>query len=364
MTETRALAKLLDTQRDSIMQRWRQRALQLDPAQELPARALDDHVPMLIGSVIASLDRAPTGDPPAATEPGAPVHGTTRLHDGYALDDVVAELSMLRSCTIELAEEAGHVLRGTALQELYNAVDRIIGDAVSAYASEMSTALQRQHAEHLAFIAHDLRSPLNAMALSVEVLARSWPKGDAHSEGETQAQQMLGNLSRSVRRLSGMVDRVLEDNIIAAARNEASVMLLRVADIDLLPLISDLARRFEADARAAGSQIAIDVQSGLKVRGDAVLLERALQNLLVNAIQHASPGVVRIEANREGRSVVCQVLDQGGGLRNASQPDRSKRGLGLRIARQFVQSHGGEMRIDSRSDGTTVRIELPDGSAA
>ncbi|MEO5734210.1 MAG: HAMP domain-containing sensor histidine kinase, partial [Rubrivivax sp.] len=357
MNEPRDLAQLLDASRDHLLQRWRHCARQLESARSLSTPALDDHVPMLLSCVVDVL----RGDAPSASTPGAPVHGSTRLHEGYALDEVVAELSLLRACTIELPEQAGHVLRGAALRELNTAFDCIVGDAVAAYVAETHGAMRRQHAEHLAFIAHDLRSPLNAVALSIEVLKRSWPTA---ADSEADAPRMLRSLSRSVLHLTALVDTVFEDSIAADARRHASTPLMRVGVVDLQRLIGDLAQRFEADANAAGSHITVDVTDGLTVWGDAVLLERALQNLLVNAIEHASPGPVRIQVSREGAAVWCRVHDQGGGFAAVPAatppPDRTGHGLGLAIARQFVQAHGGELRIASRSSGSTVTIELPD----
>ena len=377
MNDCAVLAALLRDHKSELLEHWRRRTRDgVKAAQPLDLPTLDDHVPTIVDSVIAFLQRDGSCDaiPPAVT-PGAPTHGVTRLREGYDPAEVVAELSMLRACTFEIAESHGLLPAGCVLRAVNNAYDRVIGDAMASYSAAMNNAIQRHQAEHLSFIAHDLRSPLGAIALAVEALVRSGPPDDT----EAIAPRLLRNLSRNVTQLTRLVDDVLESNMPAVIGTQSQA-LLRATRLNLRSLVEGLGSNLETQAIESGTEFRIDIPAGLEIEADAALLGRALQNLLANAIEYAAPGVVEVWAARQGDAVHCRIRDHGGGIPDAPS-DRARKGtetsgsaaaavgrgvstpthhgLGLLIARRFIEAHGGRLQLESGSDGTTIEIELP-----
>jgi len=108
-----------------------------------------------------------------------------------------------------------------------------------------------------------------------------------------------------------------------------------------------------------------------KLDGDAARLRRVLANLVANAIGHTpSGGSVRLAAQRTGSVIEVRVADTGAGIdpdlagrvfeRFVRAPGSKGSGLGLSIAKDIVEAHGGQIRIDSRpGEGTTVVLTLP-----
>jgi signal transduction histidine kinase len=107
------------------------------------------------------------GEQDPAKPAGSPIaHGIQRFDDGFDIEEVVSEYNILRNCVYNLAEENGIELRGRARQVVDRCFDGSIGAAVKAFAESQAHAVQRRRVEHLAFIAHDLRTPLSAIALA------------------------------------------------------------------------------------------------------------------------------------------------------------------------------------------------------
>lgn len=367
MNDCAALAILLRDHKSELLSHWRRRVRDgVEAAQSLNPPRLDDHVPMVIDGVITFLERNGACDPlPATATPGAPTHGVARLRDGYDPAEVVAELSMLRACTFEIAESQGLVPGGAVLRVVNDAYDRVIGAAMAAYSAAMNDAIQRHQAEHLSFIAHDLRSPLGNISLAVEALVRT----SEASEPEAVTPRLLRNLARNVTQLTRIVDDVLESNLPAVTATQSKA-LLRASKLNLRSVVEGLVSDMATRASESDTEFAVDIPADLQIEADGALLGRALQNLFANAIEYAAPGVVEVHAEVQGDLVHCRIRDHGRGmasdpLQRALNPDPSSgkpsghRGLGLLIARQFIEAHGGLLRVESQAGGTTIHITLP-----
>src|SRR6185436_12579044 len=104
---------------------------------------------------------ARTGDDEGEAEATPAVHGVQRFEDGFDIAEVVGEYNILRDCVHQLAEELDIDLRGRARRELDRQFDDAIAGAVKSFAESQALEVQRRRAEHLAFVAHDLRTPLS-----------------------------------------------------------------------------------------------------------------------------------------------------------------------------------------------------------
>ena len=230
--------------------------------------------------------------------------------------------------------------------------------------------LDRQKSDFLATVSHELRTPLTSISGYVELLAEE----DA---GELTVQQhgMLEVIQRNTGRLRSLVEDVImlsriERGVTKAHHSAVAIhaLIARVTE-ELSPLADDNAIQLEIDN---GPEAAI-------VLGDQGSLDRAVINILSNAIKFSRPGgVVSIRARLDqdaGRAVItCQ--DHGIGIpahdladlftrffraSNATDQAIPGTGLGLSIAKQIVEDHhGGQLRLSSvEAKGTTVVIDLP-----
>ncbi len=366
------LAALIGQNRKALLSNWRRQVSGLPSAQGLDTPTLNDHVPELIDELVIALQSG-SGETivEAITEGSPPAHGVQRLQDGFDIEEVVAEYNILRGCIHDLADDSGLSLRGKSFHILNRVLDGAIGMAVKAYAERKALEVQQRRDEYLAFVAHDLRTPLTAISLASSVLETKLPEQGAG----TDSIRMLRTLRRNVQQLDGLVDKVIEENTNLLA--QVSVKLERRA-FDLWPLVEVLMRDLNPVAGTAGTQLVNEVPDDLTVYADASALRRILQNLIANAIAYTPRGKVSVGARRldaQGK-VECQVSDDGAGIprdrlekvfdKLEADPQKEGRsGLGLAIVKTLVEAHGGTVTVESQVGlGSTFRFTLPARLAA
>jgi len=360
------LAVLIRRDGELLLTRWRQQVKQLPSAKHLDVPTINDHIPDLLKDLADAFDIRSDATMADALQDGTPpAHGVQRVEDGFDIAEVVAEYNILRDCIYELAEANGLILQGTSFQILNRIFDKAIGLAVQSFADERATELQRRREDYLAFVAHDLRTPLSAISLATDLLEMLHPAEDA--EGE--AMQMVTTLQRNVRNLQAMVEKILEENIHLATESGVNVVH---RSFDLWPLVVSCAQALKPLADSGSTVLINRVPIELVVFADAELVRRILQNLISNAITYTRGGEVRIgaEATADG-TVVCWVSDTGAGIPADKLPkvfakgegDPAKEGssgLGLAIVKSFIEAHGGTVAIESEvGKGSTIRFTLP-----
>lgn len=220
--------------------------------------------------------------------------------------------------------------------------------------------LERSRRELIAWVSHDLQTPLTSIRAIVEALA------DGMIEDPETTERYLQTAKREVESLSSLIDDLFE-----LARLDAQGLELSHSQVALSDLISDTLENFSAVA--VERDITLDGAVGAGVDPawiDAERIGRVLNNLVGNALSYTqSGGVVRIAARREGDQIIVEVQDNGPGFR-ADELDkifepfvrgeisRSRKtggaGLGLSIARGFVEAHGGTILARNKHDGGAV----------
>lgn len=216
--------------------------------------------------------------------------------------------------------------------------------------------------EFLAMAAHELRTPLTATLLTLDGVSRRNAAGQASSEWVLRQAQ---NASKSVRRLTQLVDALLDVSRIDAGRLE----LFR-EDIDLAEVARETVERI-----AGSSPNTIVVDASVPVRGswDRVKLEQVLTNLISNAVKYGEEKPVEVRVHEREGLAVLEVRDEGIGISPESQAQLFQRfqrggsvrhygglGLGLWITRTLVEAHGGTIRVASApSEGSRFTVELP-----
>ncbi len=205
-----------------------------------------------------------------------------------------------------------------------------------------------------ATLAHDLKTPLLAAGRAVAYLE------EADDIGKERRKELLRQIQHELTRAHRLVE-----NLLTASRLETTRPLREA--LNLRPLLEDLRLRHLEDAEAHGVQVT--VEGGGTVRADRLLLERAIANLVDNAIRHARSTVVL----RAGDGWV-EVEDDGPGLpaplEALAQPFRKQHlrgvpagsaGLGLYIARQVAEAHQGRLVLRPGAlTGACLRLEIPD----
>jgi signal transduction histidine kinase len=210
-------------------------------------------------------------------------------------------------------------------------------------------------------LAHEIRNPLNAMNMNLQMLEEDFRASEATDAEEHRA--LLASTMSEINRLKRLVD-----NFLAYARPRVPHFEAR----NLNEVLGEVSRFLQADFQQSGVELELDLQPLLPdVEIDETQLKQALMNLLVNARQVLKSGgrvVLRSRASASG-DVLVDVQDDGPGI----PPDAREKifevfysnrgggtGLGLPIARQIVERHGGRIEVDSTEGrGTTFRIRLP-----
>lgn len=364
--ELRKLALLIRKDLEGLLSKWRQSVRELPSARHLDVPTLNDHLPGLLEELAVALEtHASESIADIVNEGSPPEHGFQRVQDGFDIVEVVAEYNILRGCVHDLAQANGFSLQGEAFHILNRVLDQAIGLAVDSFATAQALEVQRRREEYLAFVAHDLRTPLNAMALAARVLDLTTAPG-----ASPESVRMMKTLHRNIRQLEGLVTKVLDEN--ANLQTEVGVKLER-RFLDLWPLIEALVHDLHPVAGTGSTQLVNEVPEDLVVFADAALLRRVFQNLIANAIAYTPRGNVRIGAQPGGTdgSAECWVADSGAGIpaemldavfhKGTGDPERGEStGLGLAIVKTFVEAHGGSVNADSEVDrGTTIRFTLP-----
>ena len=361
------LAALIRQERQGLLSRWRQEVRKLPSARGLDTPTLNDHIPDLLDELAEALEKNSRQTiPEALIEDSAQVHGLQRLKDDFNIEEVVAEYNILRGGIHDLAYDNGITLQGGPFHVINRVFDRAIGVALQTYATQRALEVQQRREEYLAFVAHDLRTPLFAISLAGRVLEQTLPK---RGYGADSA-QMLRTLRRSVQQLEGLVRKVLDEN--TNLQSEAGIKLER-RDFDLWPLVESLMEELQPLAQAASTRMVNTVPDDLIVFADASLLKRIFQNLIANAIKYtpggevvvaaqelAAEGLIRCTVSDNGTGIAPELLDHvfDKGETDAASDDST--GLGLAIVQTFTEAHGGRVTVESRPrEGSIFTLFLP-----
>jgi len=260
----------------------------------------------------------------------------------------------------DLIEAAGRIERGelsARLPERGPAELRSVARAFNA----MSTQLEENDASRrrlLADVSHELRTPLTVMQGTLEgILDGIYPADEAHLVPVLEETRVLARLIDDLRTLS---------------LSEAGVLRLHREPTDLARLIDEVVAGHRAAADEAGVSIGLEMPADLPVlEVDPARIRQVVGNLVVNAVRFTpAGGRISVDAGEGADGVWVRVRDTGPGIgseelahvfdRFYRSPGSSGSGLGLPIARNLVQAHGGEISIQSPpGGGTTVRFTLP-----
>jgi signal transduction histidine kinase len=286
---------------------------------------------------------------------------------------------LVRSATIERKQRGGRVafLDGREFEfaavplpdgnALFTMLDVTASRTVEAALRERTAALEEADRLKTAFVSnmsYELRTPLTSIAGFAEML-----EGGYAGELPPPAVDYVAAILQSVARLGTLIDNVLD-----LTQSDSGSLVLADEEVDLAALCREAAAAFEAAAAAKGVDFAVDLEKGLgAVTGDRQRLRQSLDNVLRNAVAYTSEGGrILLHGMGTRREAAITVSDNGRGIAAADQArvfDRFHRtaedgeaalGLGLPLAKQFVEAHGGKVELLSEpGEGTTVTFRLP-----
>ncbi|MXO72401.1 PAS domain-containing sensor histidine kinase [Alteraurantiacibacter buctensis] len=288
---------------------------------------------------------------------------------------------VVRLATLERKQRGGRVLlsdgrtlefAGVPLPDgnsLLTVLDVTDSTKAEAALRERNTALEEADAVKTRFLAnmsYEFRTPLTSIGGFAELL-QSGVAGELSEQGKDYVNAIL----TSVQRLTAQIESVLD-----LTQSEAGLLPMATEAIDLLPFVTRIVREREDAIESKKAQLDLRGDKGAgQVMADRRQLGRAIGNILDNAIAAvpAKNGRILMALSRRKNSVRIVISDNGPGMRpgdlaralegyalSKDGSGKEQRGLGLPLARQLVEAHGGRLDIQSeRGAGTTATITLP-----
>ncbi len=231
---------------------------------------------------------------------------------------------------------------------------RELGLAFSTMTEKLD-ARMRYISELSADVAHEFKSPLTSIRGAAELL------GEGAADDPEARARFLSNIGLDADRLERLVTRLLELSRIEAATEP-------LVELDLEALIARVVDRTHSAEQPVEASV---LEEPLVLRGREADLERALLNLVENALRFSPPDApVHIEAKKTNGEIHLSVSDQGPGVPEAhrqriferfftTDAERSGTGLGLAIVRSVAECHGGRIDLNSNESGATFSLVLP-----
>lgn len=247
-------------------------------------------------------------------------------------------------------------------EALVLAIGEDVTDALALEARAAEAEAMAAMGRLTAGLAHEIRNPLNAATLQLEIMARTASRLD-----EGSAREQLVSRASIVRSELARLTQLL-DEFLGLARPQRFALV----PVDPARLLAEVAAVQEPLARLAGVALTVEVEPGVPMaRGDDAKLKQALVNLLVNALDALSErghGTVRLVGRAAGDAIELAVEDDGPGLPALASHELFRpfvttkqrgTGLGLAVVKQILEQHGGSVELSPREGGGTVaRLRL------
>ncbi len=223
---------------------------------------------------------------------------------------------------------------------------------------------ERVRADLVAALSHELRTPLASLTLSAELLERD------QANLQPRQVELLSAITQECARM-----RQLTDGLLNLARGELASIALKREFLDLARVASEVTARFSIQAEQKNIKLATHIQPVPRIKGDPVKLSWVLSNLLGNALRYtAADGQIEVAMQAENGSVRLEVSDSGMGIApelkdaiferftqyDGNGAQTGVAGLGLAIAKEIVDAHGGRIFVESVvGQGSRFIVTLP-----
>ena len=360
------LADILLAHRHDMLRLW-----MLAVRREAPeTRGLSDadltsNFPLLFDRLIRGLE----GEPPPPVMPESRAHAATRKRQGIGLPTLLREYTLLQQTIRAFAAEMLGAKPGDSESRTIDAIlFRAVEEAVLTYTAtkEAELAVAKGRSDHLiAALAHDIRTPLNAMALTLTLMEMKL--GDRF---DAEDREDMASMRAGITAVLDLHRGILDQSKLAAGQvvPEPTAFPLDVALANFVQVVQSL-------ANYKGIAVVRDLATGATVRTDRAMLQQVVGNLLSNAIRYTVRGSITVRSRLEPEGVRVEVEDTGIGMTPEDQArifeeffqvDGTHRaigegyGLGLAVARRMAVLMGGELSVASEpGKGSTFTLTLP-----
>ena len=275
------------------------------------------------------------------------------------LDEVIAATQTVyeqNSHTIELSEP---------LREVEQQMNQI---KMSILLSQKAVKEAEDRKNELVmYLAHDIRTPLTAVIGYLSLL------DEADDMPADQRAKYVGIALDKAERLETLINELFE-----ITRYHMETVQLKKTSVDLYALLAQVIEEFYPSLSARGNRVNVSIEDSLNVTGDPEKLARVFNNLLKNAAAYSYPNTeIRISSKKKGKNVViifqnhgqtiaaeqlAGIFEKFNRLDEARLSDTGGVGLGLSIAREIINLHGGEITAQSNNETVTFTITLPAAS--
>jgi signal transduction histidine kinase len=362
---------------EPILVDWEAFARSIWPGAEHDIMELRDHAAAILRATVRDMKSAQTaqqefekseGKPGTSSESanldGASAeHALARVISGFGLLAMVSEYRALRGSVIRLWRKSGpnpdlHDLDD--LTRFNESIDQSLTQAIESF----TTRVDRARHMFLAVLGHDLRNPLNAIAMTGALLAKT---------DHPDCAELAPGIVSSTTAMTEMITKLLD----FTAAGLGGSMPVSPVPMDLAKLCQQVVD--EIRVAFPGRTIDLQLHGDLAGEWDPARLRQVISNLLGNALEHGSRDEpVRLTATDHGPDVQMTFHNRGAPIAPADvarifqplvrgqSPDAQRQrrpgslGLGLYIAREIVTTHGGTIDVTSSAEsGTLFTIRLP-----
>jgi PAS domain S-box-containing protein len=216
--------------------------------------------------------------------------------------------------------------------------------------------------EFLSLVSHELKTPLTALQMQLEMLQEKIDPADGKLAVKVQ------RAARASERLGALVEGLLDVSRLATGRFE-----INATTFDIGQVVSEVVEGLRGAAASAGCVISIVATGALEGRWDRVRIEQVVTNLVSNAVKYGAGQPVDVVVRRDGDQVVLEVRDHGPGVaeqdlgrifdrfeRASSMRNYGGLGLGLYVVREITVAHGGSVSAgNAPGGGALFSVRLP-----
>ncbi len=233
--------------------------------------------------------------------------------------------------------------------------------------SEAQEAIETRD-EFLSIASHEIRTPLTSLLLNLQITLKKLRSAHRGNIDGNELVKLVEASELQVERLSRLIKDLLDVSVVATGR-----LVIEPEPMELSTLIREVLAEFDAQLKRMKIQMIFKSSGKIEGNWDKIRLEQVISNLISNAIKYGNRKPVKISVGKGRKNAILTIQDKGIGIRQEDQNrifEKFKRisddkghsglGVGLYIAKQIVEAHGGEIIIESKiGRGTTFTVELP-----